>query len=301
MPSGWKLPAERPGRPPDAELSALRAKTDALIARSSGLQQARPDIPRRKRTIANIECHEVGRPDADGTVLYLHGGGFRLGDPAMWVTYAAGLAEDAGVRLILPKYRLAPEHPFPAALRDVADVYAALVVELGSRPLLVMGESAGASLTASLTTAAIMNDYARLPDGLIMISASTDLSRKSGTYQTKAGVDTVHSRASAERSRDLYLQGYSYDDPLVSPIKADLSKFPPMQVFCGGHEVLIGDSTSFVEKAARSDCTVEAHFLSNMEHGWSFVSPDLPESRATARHVVRFIRQTVDAATARAA
>jgi acetyl esterase/lipase len=291
MPNEWKLPPLVAGQPADEEILAYRAKVNAVIAGASILHEERPEVPRRSMKIGDVLCHEVGSPEASTTIIYLHGGGFRVGDPAAWVRYAADIAAETSSRVVLPDYRLAPEYPFPAALYDAATVFRALAEQRGNGRLIVMGESAGGTLTGALLVAAIQNDHKPLPDAAIMISPLLDFSLGSITYQTHAAVDTGVSLASAQQIRRCYVQNVRTNDPLVSPLEADVSKFPPTQIICGGHEVLVGDATAFARKLAESNCTVEAHFFAGMTHGWSFIQPKLPESQATRRQILRFIKE----------
>jgi acetyl esterase/lipase len=154
-----------------------------------------------------------------------------------------------------------------------------------------MGESAGGNLCAAVTLAAMRNGRAPLPDAAILLSPLLDFSYRSGTLETHAERDIAVTRAELDKIRRLYLRPEHHADPLASPLAADLAGFPPVQIFCGGHEILIGDSIEFARRLAEADCLVEAHFLPGMTHGWSFLSPQHALSRLTVRHVVRFIRQ----------
>jgi acetyl esterase/lipase len=245
-------------------------------------------MPLRLETIGGVTCHIVGVEEAVATVLYFHGGGYRLGEPATWLGFAARLAAEGDIRIILPDYRLAPEHPFPAAVHDAASVYMD-VRKARAGPLIVAGDSAGGGLAASLVALAQANGD-RGPDGLIMLSPWLDLSVTAETYGSHAAQDRMFSRDSATEAAGLYLQGESPDQPLASPINADLSTFPPVQLFCGGQEVLLGDSLAFAAKLALAGGSIEAHFVSAMQHVWPMVEPEIPESDALRRHVVRFAR-----------
>jgi acetyl esterase/lipase len=211
----------------------------------------------------------------------------------MWLRYAARIAEEAGVRVVLPRYRLAPEDPFPAGLHDVVAAFSVVAEEGGGKPIVVMGESAGASLTTSLLAAAAASGQ-RYPDAAIIISPVLDFSMDSTTYSSHAATDPWVSRDSIMAIRENYLQGHPQDDPLASPILADVSSFPPVQLFCGGREVLLGDTIAFAEKLACANRMVEAHFVADAEHGWTFLKPSSPAAKVTMAHILRFIRSVSD-------
>lgn len=290
MATEWKLPPLRPSGPLDADVEARRTAMNAAIAAADPLHPELPHIMKKEAKIGLTTCHEIGDAAAAETVvMYLHGGGFALGDPKMWRRYAARIAQDAGVFMVLVKYRLAPENPFPAALHDVVSAYQALCDRYPDKKIVVMGESAGASLTATLAVAALDND-ARLPDALIMISPLLDLRVTSPAYDSHASVDKMVSRESNLLIQRNYLQGHPATDPLASPVLGDLGKFPPVQFHCGGNEVLIGDATDFVTKMALAGGLVEAHFVPGAGHGWTFTQPQSEGAKYTMAQILRYLR-----------
>lgn len=284
----WGLPPLREGHEAPEGIRERRAALAGLAA----LHPLRPGVTIESSEIAGVACRAVGGADAGATILYFHGGGYRLGDPATWLGFASGLAADSGLRFVLPDYRLAPEHPFPAALHDAVAVYRALA---GSGPVLLAGDSAGGGLAAALTALALENG-GPAPAGLILLSPWLDLSLRSPSYGSHAARDRMFSRESALEAAALYLQGEAAEQPLASPVNADLSGFPPVLIFCGGDEVLLGDSLAFVRRLAEADRAVEAHFVSGMQHVWPMIAPDLAESAALRAHFVRFARAAADGA-----
>jgi len=284
----WQLPPLRQGRAAPPAIVERRAQLAGLAA----LHPVDGRVAQRIETIGKVSCHIVGPEEAAATILYFHGGGYRLGEAATWLGFTAGLARDGGIRFVLPDYRLAPEHPFPAAIHDAASTYVALR-DAGTAPLIAAGDSAGGGLAAALVALAQANGD-RGPDGLILLSPWLDLSVVSGTYDSHAATDNMFSRDSATEAAELYLQGESADQPLASPLNADLSAFPPVQLFCGGHEVLLGDSLAFVARLAKANRTVEAHFMASMQHVWPMIAPDLCEAGALRLHFVRFARSIVE-------
>jgi len=153
--TAWRLPPLRQGRPASADLEQRRTRAAS----------APPgEAPAGEQTIGGVRCLLVGQESAAATILYFHGGGYRMGSPRAWLAYARRVATAADARLILPFYRLAPEHPFPAALHDAASVYQALT---GEGPVVVAGDSAGGGLAAALCIAA--HEAGRTPAGVILV------------------------------------------------------------------------------------------------------------------------------------
>lgn len=275
------LPPLRHGSPAPAALIERRK----MIADSRKHIPVDPDITVVERQRGGVSGLECSAPGATRTILHLHGGGYRLGDPRTWVPFAAWLARVARAHVVLPDYRLAPEHPFPAALHDAVNVYADLA-EGGAVPL-VSGDSAGGGLAAALVVALRGLELAP-PPGLSLISPWLDLTVESGTFASRAARDKLFSREAAVEGSGQYLQGHSPRDPLASPLFAELAGFPPTQIFAGGDEVLLGDSVAFAARLAEAGVTVESHVVAGMQHVWPTVFPDLPESVAAMEAMARF-------------
>jgi monoterpene epsilon-lactone hydrolase len=266
----WKLPEIRPGRPATEELAERRRMVAGipLPARSAAEEQY----------LGGVRCLTVADSRRSGTVLYLHGGGFRMGTPETWVPLAADLSRSLGVTVILPDYRLAPEHPFPAALIDAASVYDNVRRET-DRPVLLAGDSAGGGLAAALTVACNMNRQT-LPDAVVLLSPWLDLTLSGGTFSSRSESDRFFPPESAEQAADSYLQGHVASDPLVSPLFADLDDFPPTLLFAGSEETLLDDALRFAGKLALARRRVALEVMAGMQHAWPVTSPDIPESSA---------------------
>jgi monoterpene epsilon-lactone hydrolase len=246
-----------------------------------------PGIEVVAMTLGGVSCVvcQPARPIA--TLVYFHGGGYRLGS-ARWSTgFGSRLAAAANARLVLVDYGLAPEDPFPAALHDATAVLDA------SRshwpfPIVAGGDSAGGGLATALTVAARQAGVAP-PDGLVLLSPWLDLTVSAGSYESRATADLLFSRAQAKEAALLYLQGWDPRDPLVSPIFADLAGFPPVLLFASAAEVLLDDSLTFVERLAHADTRVEVHVVVGAPHVWPTTSPELPESAAALRSIAVFL------------
>ena len=216
------------------------------------------------------------------TVLYLHGGGYRMGSALAYRAYGSRLAAAAGAEVVLPDYRLAPEHPFPAAVDDALGVYRWLLEDraLDPRSLVVAGDSAGAGLTIALLVVA-RDRGLPLPAGAIAISPWSDLSNAGATFETNAELDQVFSLAAAREAADTYLRGTDPGEPLASPARADLSGLPAIHVMVGGNEVLLDDARSLVDAGRNADVDATLSVHPGQSHVWHLSVPvDEPAAAA---------------------
>jgi monoterpene epsilon-lactone hydrolase len=280
----WNLPPERAGAPAPESLVARRDGAATMMAD----KPAAPGTTAQDEIIGGVGC-VVCRPSAPtSTVLYLHGGGYRLGAARSWVSFATSLAAAADTQVVIVDYRLAPEHPFPAALHDAAAVFESLQADHVG-PLFVAGDSAGGGLAIALTVAAKQSRQA-LPDGLIVLSPWADLTLGSETFATRAETDQFFPKDSAAEAAESYLQGADAHDPLASPLLADLANFPKTVIFAGGAETLLGDGLTLCTALVTAGTSVEAHFPAGMQHVWPTLFPDLPESIDAMAAMTRFIK-----------
>jgi len=278
---GWDLPALRPGRPAPADLVERRAglRAMAVATPAEGVEQRDIDWGGVPSLVFEPES-------ARSTVLYLHGGGYRIGHPTMWVSFGSRLALETSSRVVVPDYRLAPEYPFPAALHDAAAAYDKATAS--GMPVVVGGDSAGGGLAAALTLACGRSAKA-VPRGLVLVSPWVDLTGRATTYHSRRDTDQLFSLDAADVAADAYLQGTSAEESLASPLFGDLSGFPPSLVFGGGDEVLLADAVEFTARLALAGVTVESHFVAGMQHVWVTTESDLPERGAAFADVVRFV------------
>lgn len=274
----WDLPPLRPGYPASAELAERRA-------RAAGM--AEEGTPPAETTIGGVRCLliEPEGGESEGAILYLHGGGYRLGSPLAYVDYARRLATAAGRRIILPFYRLAPEHPFPAALHDAVAVFRALEHPASA---VIAGDSAGGGLTAALCIAAARAGLR--PAGAILVSPMLDLTARCDSHDRNAARDALFSRAAVLDAAKLYLQGHDPADPLVSAIHADPAQFPPMLLLTGGAEVLLDEALDFARSLAVADRRVTLHVAPGMGHVWPLMAPKSPAAVEAVHAMATFVK-----------
>ena len=227
-----------------------------------------------------------------GTIFHIHGGGFALGSAGGSAGLASSLARKTGMRAVSVDYRLAPEHPYPAALQDVTAAYRALIEQAGSAdPVVVSGESAGGNLAIELLIAGKAQGLT-MPAAALLLSPMTDLTVTGSSYAGKAHADpAISAQATRTRAAD-YLAGTDTDpaDPLVSPIFADLCGLPPLLIQAGSHEVLLDDATRLAVKAAADDVAVILDITPGVPHVFQAFAALLDEGDAALNRAARFIQ-----------
>lgn len=233
---------------------------------------------------------EVPAPASERVLLHLHGGGFVTGLPRAHAGLVARVCRLLHARGFVPKYRLAPEHPFPAAPADCLAAYEWLLAQgHRARDIVVCGDSAGGSL--ALTTLLQARDRGLpLPSCAVLLSASTDLSFSGASYQTNAAADPfVPDVESLRALAAVYLAGADPRDPLASPLHADFAGLPPLLFQVGDTEVLLDDSVAAAARATRSGVDSVIQIWRGMPHVFQALA-FLPESREALAHIETFVR-----------
>jgi len=265
-----------------------RAADEALMARRLGAPPNRA-LESREQVIGGVMCRVVGEPVPGGAiVIHLHGGGYRMGAPKDWVEFGHRLVAVTGAQVILPDYSLAPEKPFPNAIHDVIDILEELTGKAEETPIILSGDSAGGGL--ALATAGALTTPSALA-GLILISPWLDLRIIADSYQRCAGTDPLFSSASAAASAADYLQGWSADDPLASPLLGELDGLPPVCLFASSAEVLADDSISLAQRLSLNGTPITSVIFPDLLHDWPVMDPQRPETAMFFEVVKTFSRQ----------
>ena len=224
----------------------------------------------------------------DRHILYLHGGGYALGSPKTHIGLAAQLAVRCEASVTVVDYRLAPEHPYPAAIKDCVMAYRALVSSVDSDSVVVAGDSAGGG--ASLSTVIELRDADDpLPGCLYLLSPWTDLTGSGESITDKADIDPMLDPQGIEQMAIWYRGDYEPAHPGVSPLFADLTGLPPMLVQLGSDEVLLSDSTRLVDRAKAAGVEAELDVTDGMWHVYQVLAPVLPEARTALHRAATFI------------
>lgn len=278
--------------PSPASVTEFRLGYAALFGRFP----VKPGAAVAERTIGGVRTLVVraGRADPEAaagqaTVVYCHGGGYVCGNPEAVRHVAGHLARALPAEVFLPGYRLAPEHPFPAAVHDVVAVYRALLDEGRSPGTITMaGESAGAGLALA---ALVADRRADLPlDGnAVCFSPWVDLTLTAGSIRRNGGSDTVVGLETLTAFAAAYLGGQSPRQPTASPVFADLAGFPPLLVQVGSGERLVDDAVRLADRARAAGVAVTLEVLPGAPHAVQLFTPEIPEARAALDRAADFI------------
>jgi phosphinothricin tripeptide acetyl hydrolase len=233
------------------------------------------------------------RPPAarsDGALLYLHGGGYVIGSPRSHRHLAAAIARSAGLPALLLDYRLAPEHPFPAALEDAVAAFEWLLARgIAPERIVLAGDSAGGGLTVA-TLLALRDRQLPGAGGGVCISPWVDLTCSGATYTTKKDADPIVTSESITMMARAYIGGGDPRRPLVSPLFADLRGLPPLLVQVGSEEVLLDDARGLGERARAAGVDVTIREWPTMIHVWHWFLPMLTEAERAIDDIGAFVR-----------
>ncbi len=216
---------------------------------------------------------------ADKVLLYLHGGAYVLGGCDSHRHLVSYLARAGNIRALLPEYRLAPEHPFPAAIDDAVDVYRALLADgINSADILVAGDSAGGGLTVA--TLLKLRDLGEpLPAAAFLLSPWLDLSASGESMQTRKEHDPWFEATDIPIVARYYCNEDEVTNPLVSPVYADMSGMPPVYIQVGDDEILLSDATRLAENIRAAGGHVDIEVWQEMWHVFQAFLLVMPESR----------------------
>jgi epsilon-lactone hydrolase len=221
--------------------------------------------------------------------LWLHGGAYCMGSTAGYCHFGAHLAQIANTRVVLPEYRLAPEHHYPDAVDDACAAYLALRARAdGSEIVILAGDWAGGGL-AMATLICLRERGHVLPDGCVFVSPWLDFTLSGSTLVSHAELDPLLSRAMLAGASRAYLNGADITSALLSPLDADLSGLPPMLIQVGEHEVLLDDSRRLAERGAAQGVRVTLQVEPVAPHVFPLFASFLPEAHSALRRIGEFI------------
>jgi acetyl esterase/lipase len=236
------------------------------------------------------EWMEMPRVGQDRVLLLLHGGGYNSGSPRTHRKLAALLSRAAHMRVITPDYRLAPEHVFPAAVKDALKAYGWLLEQgFSADKIIVAGDSAGGGLALSMMLA-LREAQAALPRMAIVLSPWTDLGVSSPSYERKRKFDPVITKEGLGEAGRWYAGERSLSDPMASPLFADPAGLPPLLIHVGGDETMLDDSRIFAERAKAAGVEVTYREFPEMWHVHHHGAPEVPESVQAFNEISAFIR-----------
>ncbi|WP_410050590.1 alpha/beta hydrolase [Bosea sp. BH3] len=275
------------GQPP-TDVAGRRQRLDSLTAR----YEMPADVLVEEVDANGVRAEWTSTPAADPArvILFLHGGGYVSGSIRSHRHMIAQAGREAGTRTLALDYRLAPEHPFPAALDDALTGYRFLLSQ-GFQPenIVIAGESAGGGL-AIATLVSLREAGTALPACAWCSSPWTDLEMSGATMQTKARVDPLIQRPYLQELAAAYLQGRDPRMPMVSPIHADLRGLPPLLIQVGSDETLLDDAVRLAGVAAAADVRTTLQVWPHMIHAWHLFYEQLADGRRALAEMGAFVR-----------
>ena len=223
-------------------------------------------------------------------ILYLHGGAFFMGSPASYRNRAMRLSYRCHAEVFVPDYRLAPEHPFPAALDDAFAAWRFVKALRPGAPIFVGGDSAGGGLSLSLLVR--LRDFGLvMPNGSFQLSPWTDLTVSGPSVDGNRGKDLWFTRKHLEVWASYYVGHADGRSPYVSPVFADLSGLPPLLLLVGEDELLLDDTLRVRDAATSAGTDVRVLIGKGMQHDWPLTLPWLDESRHAWNAIRRFVEE----------
>ncbi len=249
----------------------------------------RRDGPPREVGMIPALWASCGRPDRRKVILYLHGGAYLAGSPATHRHLAAALAGAAGVRAVVPDYRLAPEHPFPAAVDDALAAYRHLLAAgYTAGEIALAGDSAGGGLVAALSLKLEQEGLAR-PACLVMFSPWADMVGEAESLRRNAARDVILPAHRLDEVVGMYLADHDRTDPLASPVYGTWSDPPPALITASRSEILLDDATGLAETLRRAGGDVRLELWPGLPHAWPLFTGKLAEADQTVVAAGAFI------------
>ena len=235
-----------------------------------------------------ITCGEVNK---NRIFLFMHGGGYYRGSVAATRATVARISAEAKVKCLSIEYRLAPEHPYPAAIDDTYSAYQWLVNEgISPKHIIVSGQSAGGGLCLALLLKIKENNISQ-PLGAVALSPWTDLSQSGKTMIKNEKIDPVINKKYLDRFAKLYFPDLKNMSHLASPIIGDLSGLPDILIQVGSAETMLDDSTRFYEKAKKANVNAKLEIWEDMFHGWHSSAHILKDAENAIVSIGKFCRK----------
>jgi epsilon-lactone hydrolase len=280
-----------------ADVPTLRATFNELMARIP----VPDDVQQSPTTIGGVGAIEVtvrgadADADGDGVILYFHGGVYVIGTAAATVPLVGDLARRTGTRAITLDYRLAPEHPYPAAVADAQDAYQGLLEQgVDAGQIALAGESAGGGLAVA-TLLALRDADIPLPSCAFLMSPYADLTLSGDSIADRQAVDRTLTPEGLRLRIPDYVAGADASDPLISPVFADLTGLPPLLIQVGSNEILLSDALRLAERAAMADVTVTLDVTDSVPHVFQAFAAMLDEADAALDRASTFLRTNLAA------
>ena len=289
------MPSEQMQQMIELMRSMPRDRSASIEQQREAMELGTQAFPALELEITPVEANGVSaewvKPSREtpGVILYLHGGAYVAGSPRTHRNLTTRLAEATQHRVLAIDYRMAPEHPHPAAVEDAVAAFRFLL-DTGSAPnqIAVVGDSAGGGLTVALLIA-LKDAGLPLPGCAVPISPWTDLEGVGESWTTRADVDPMIDPDDLRKKGAMYLGGADPHTPTAAPIYADLTGLPPLLIPVGDAEVLLDDSLTLAKLATEAGVDVTLDHQPEMIHVWPLFAGIAPESDAAVERIAEFI------------
>jgi epsilon-lactone hydrolase len=267
----------------------------ATFAPAGRLHPLPADVQVTDVDAGGVPAHWLTAPGADTgrVLLFLHGGGYELGSVRSDGELAARLGRAGGMRVLFPEYRLAPEHPFPAAVDDVVAAWRWLRTDQGltATSLAVAGGSAGGGLSAALLMA-VRDAGEALPAAAVLMSPTVDLTSSGASMTERVEQDPISTPAMLRQFAADYLAGADPETPLASPLFASLDRLPPLLIQVGTADLLLSDGERLAAAAAKAGADVTLEIGEGLPHVYQIMC-GTPEAAGATERIGKFLRARV--------
>jgi epsilon-lactone hydrolase len=289
------MASEQLGKVIERIKSAPQNPNAPMAQRRAGMERISERVPAdvicEKVKAGGVDAEWIAAPgaNADRVILYLHGGGYVIGSINTHRAMVSRIARASNARALAIDYRLAPEHPFPAAVEDATAAYRWLLAQ-GYKPgkIVIAGDSAGGGLTIVLLLA-IRDAGLPMPAGAVPISPWTDLEGTGESVRTRAAKDVMVTIENLTGSAKQYYGTHDPKDPLVSPVHGNFRGLPPMLIQVGDAEILLDDATRVAKSAKAAGVEVELEVWDDMPHVWHVFAKLLPEGQQAIDKIGKFV------------
>ena len=271
-----------------ADVASVRAAFAALMAQVP----VPADVLQKQVEIGGVSGIEVTIPGigSEGVILYFHGGVYVIGSAATSVPLVGDLVRRTGVSAITLDYRLAPEHPYPAAVEYARAAYEGLLAQgMDPAQIVLAGDSAGGGLAVA-TMLAAKEAGLPMPSGAFLMSPYADLTLSGETLTERQSLDPILTPEGLRVRAPEYVAGADAADPLISPIFGDLNGLPPLLIQVGTHEILLSDALRLAARAALSDVAVTLEVIPGVPHVFQGYAALLDEAGAALDRASDFVK-----------
>lgn len=290
--NAWARYAQRPSllyvKPPRLMRFLVTLTAPMTYKRPPNMLQKAVDLVHDGASVPATACYIKHQP-MDGTLLYLHGGGFVIGNLPMYQHLVASLGHAAGMRGLFIDYRMAPENPFPAALDDALTAYRALLADPAAWPIAIAGDSAGGNLTLALLLK-IKALGLPMPSAAVALSPLVDATLSSASFTANAHSDNLLPGPWGQRCLESYIGGHDRTDPFLSPINGDFTGAPPVLIHFDTTEVLADDAARMVDLLRGQGVPVETEVATGRTHVWHLNVGRVPEADASVAAIGAFLQ-----------